>query len=72
MTLGESNAKHSHVSHIFPKSISVLLLLDYGGAIAQTQQEHVHNMSHSVMPFDVAKIVHIFKMTESGVSNVSS
>lgn len=33
---------------------------------AQTQQEHVHHMSHSVMPFDMAKTTHIFKMTESG------
>jgi hypothetical protein len=36
------------------------------GVNAQTQQEHVHNMSHSVMPFDMAKTVHIFRMTESG------
>ena len=34
--------------------------------IAQTQQEHVHGMSHRVMPFDMAKTVHIFRMTESG------
>ena len=31
-----------------------------------TQQEHVHQMSHGVMPFDISKTVHIFKMTESG------
>jgi hypothetical protein len=33
---------------------------------AQTRQEHVHEMAHSVMPFDISKAVHIFKMTESG------
>jgi hypothetical protein len=33
---------------------------------AQTRQDHVHEMSHGVMPFDMAKTVHIFKMTESG------
>jgi hypothetical protein len=33
---------------------------------AQTQQEHVHQMSHGVMPFDLSKTVHIFKMTEQG------
>lgn len=33
---------------------------------AQTRQEHVHQMAHSVMPFDISKTVHIFKMTESG------
>ena len=31
-----------------------------------TQQEHVHQMSHSVMPFDISKTIHIFKMTEQG------
>ena len=31
-----------------------------------TRQEHVHEMSHSVMPFDMSKTVHIFKMTEFG------
>ena len=53
-------------SHLFAMSIAVLLLINCGSATAQTQQEHVHNMSHGVMPFDVAKTMHIFKMTESG------
>lgn len=29
-------------------------------------QKHVHQMSHSVMPFDISKTVHIFKMTDFG------
>jgi len=58
--------KHSHVDDLFVTSISVLLLFNCGSVIAQSQQAHVHNMSHSVMPFDMAKTVHIFKMTESG------
>ena len=33
---------------------------------AQTTQEHVHAGSHSVMPFDLSKTLHIFKMTEQG------
>jgi len=45
---------------------AVLLLLNASVAIAQTPQEHVHAMSHEVMPFDMSKTVHIFKMTESG------
>jgi len=36
------------------------------GVLAETQQEQVHRMSHHVMPFDMAKTVHVFKMTESG------
>jgi hypothetical protein len=35
-------------------------------APAQTQQEHVHNSAHTVMPFDMSKTIHIFRMTEKG------
>jgi hypothetical protein len=34
--------------------------------LAQTKQEHVHHMAYSVMPFDLAKTTHIFRMTDSG------
>ena len=43
-----------------------LLLLNCTTALAQTTQEHVHQWAHGVMPFDMSKTVHIFKMTESG------
>ena len=33
---------------------------------AQTPQEHVHNSAHTVMPFDMSRTVHIFRMTEQG------
>jgi len=46
--------------------IAVMSPLNAASVNAQTQQEHVHHMSHSVMPFDMAKTMHIFKMTESG------
>ena len=58
-------ARRERTNNLFAISIVVLMLVN-GGAAAQTQQQHVHDMSHSVMPFDVAKTVHIFKMTESG------
>lgn len=35
-------------------------------ASAQTQQEHVHNSAHNVMPFEMTKTIHIFRMTEQG------
>jgi hypothetical protein len=35
-------------------------------ALAGTPQAHVHDMAHMVMPFDMTKTVHIFRMTESG------
>ena len=46
--------------------VAFLFLLGCASAVAQTQQEHAHHMAHSVMPFDIAKTLHIFKMTESG------
>jgi hypothetical protein len=58
-------------NHLF-KNLSLVTLLTLMSLFsivsvnAQTQQEHVHNMSRSVMPFDMAKTLHIFKMTESG------
>jgi hypothetical protein len=35
-------------------------------ALADTKQEHVHEMSHNVMPFDMSRTLHVFTMTESG------
>jgi hypothetical protein len=35
-------------------------------APAQTVQEHVHGHGHQVMPFDLARTVHVFRMTEDG------
>jgi hypothetical protein len=37
-----------------------------GTGFSQTRQEHVHHNAHMVMPFDISKAVHIFKMTASG------
>lgn len=49
------------------QSLALLTLVAGTTAFAQTtRQEHVHQMAHSVMPFDVSKTVHIFKMTEAG------
>ncbi len=47
-------------------ALAVLVILGGGLARAQMPQERVHEMSHGVMPFDVSKTLHIFKMTESG------
>jgi hypothetical protein len=47
--------------------LAALLACVAMSASAQTtQQEHVHQMSHGVMPFDMSKTVHVFKMTEQG------
>jgi hypothetical protein len=35
-------------------------------ASAQTVQEHVHGHGHEVMPFDLSKTTHVFRMTEDG------
>ena len=47
-------------------AVTLFLLSGTSTALAQTPQAHVHQMAHTVMPFDMAKTVHIFKMTESG------
>lgn len=51
---------------LFVASVATLLLGYSAHALAQTAQEHVHSMSHMVMPFDVSRTVHIFAMTDSG------
>jgi len=47
---------------------AVIALLALGGSVlvAQTTQEHVHHMSHMVMPFDMAKTLHVFSMDDQG------
>jgi hypothetical protein len=52
-------------SHL-ARSVAIFLLIGSAAVSAQTRQEHVHQMASSVMPFDMSKTVHIFKMTESG------
>jgi hypothetical protein len=54
------------INRILVASMVVLMQLNFGAAIAQTAQEHVHGMSHFVMPFDMAKTTHVFRMTETG------
>lgn len=51
---------------IFSGIAAVALLLAGSVVFAETQQEHVHQMSHHVMPFDMSKTVHVFRMTQSG------
>jgi len=45
---------------------AIFALIGTTSVYADSRQEHVHQMAHSVMPFDISKTVHIFKMTESG------
>jgi hypothetical protein len=46
---------------------SAATLLGYSApALPQTVQEHVHGHGREVMSFDLAKTVHIFKMTKDG------
>jgi hypothetical protein len=57
--------RHSSPQRYFSIGI-VSLVLGCGVALAQTKQEHVHHMGQGVMPFDLAKTTHIFRMTDSG------
>jgi hypothetical protein len=59
---------HQHRSHR-PHSarwLAFVLLLAGTVALAQSTQEQVHQMAHGVMPFDMSKTEHIFRMTETG------
>ncbi|WP_319406979.1 hypothetical protein [uncultured Desulfosarcina sp.] len=57
---------------VLTKSIGGAAILAFAACIfcgtgfSQTRQEHVHHNAHMVMPFDISKAVHIFKMTASG------
>ena len=46
--------------------LAAALLAASGLAAAQSVQEHVHQRGHEVMPFDLGKTVHVFRMTEDG------
>ena len=59
-------SKHSLQRQIPGLVIALFFALGCAVAPAQTKQEHVHHIGHSVMPFDLAKTTHIFRMTESG------
>jgi hypothetical protein len=43
-----------------------MCLLICVAASAQTPQQHVHDASHGVMPFDMSKTLHVFAMTDEG------
>jgi hypothetical protein len=50
------------------KTVFAIVVLIFGltDTLAQTQQQHVHQMAPGVMPFDISKTIHVFRMTESG------
>ena len=48
------------------KTCAILLVLLAATALADTRQEHVHQMSGHVTPFDMTKTTHVFVMTERG------
>ena len=58
--------KHLRDFFLEPLVVGVIILISITYSFAQTRQEHVHRMAHSVMPFDMDKTVHIFRMTETG------
>jgi len=46
--------------------IAALMLFSGACLPAETPQAHVHNTAHNVMPFDMSRTVHAFRMTETG------
>lgn len=60
----------TYIAHMLAQgtrlAAAALLLALSTMAPAQTVQEHVHGHGHEVMPFDLGKTVHIFRMTKDG------
>lgn len=54
------------VPSVFARLAILTLVSAPGIACAETPQERVHQKSHHVMPFEMSKTVHVFKMTEAG------
>jgi len=50
----------------FSRFVALFLAFGCALALAQSKQEHVHHMGPGVMPFDLGKTTHIFRMTETG------
>jgi hypothetical protein len=51
---------------VLAAAAAAVLLWTPPRGFAETSQERVHRMSHHVMPFEMSKTIHIFKMTEFG------
>jgi len=54
--------------HLFQLSAAAACVVALGSTLVlgQTRQEHIHEMGQTVMPFDLNKTTHVFKMTDSG------
>ena len=67
-TVNEDDAMRRDFQQVlrFAMLATLLALLSCATAIAQTKQEHVHEMAPGVMPFDVSRTVHVFKMSATG------
>ena len=59
-------AKGRRLLRLAAGAVALLVVVASVGARAQTTQEHVHEMAHGVMPFALAKTLHVFRMTDSG------
>ena len=57
---------NTSIARILRLPLAATLLAVSGLASAQGTQEHVHHHGGEVMPFDLGKTVHIFRMSEDG------
>ena len=61
-----AHRNHYPGSHVAAAFALAAIGLAMPASAEMTRQEHVHHMSSDVMPFDMSRTVHIFKMTEQG------
>jgi hypothetical protein len=59
-------SRHVHAWVTLGCSSAMVLLAGCASPPAETRQQQVHHMGGAVMPFDLSKTVHVFKMTDSG------
>jgi hypothetical protein len=55
-----------HFRHATMALLILLLPTATWASVAQTTQQRIHRQAHRVMPFDMSRTLHIFRMTETG------
>lgn len=60
------NKSYQLVFRVSATAVAFAASLGITPALSQTKQEHIHEMGQTVMPFDLNKTMHVFRMTDSG------
>lgn len=64
------NKSYQLVFRVSATAVAFAASLGITPALSQTKQEHIHEMGQTVMPFDLNKTMHVFRMTNWAGSKV--